>query len=66
MQSSELFGRLYRWKTENPQQRTNALFSRFSEGELQFHVRKEPQNDPKMVEKKNKFWQLIGKLVNFY
>ena len=24
----------------------------FFEGELQFHVRKEPQNDPKIVEKK--------------
>ena len=35
----------------------------FFEGELQFHVRKEPQNDPKIVEKKNKFWQLFDKLV---
>ena len=55
MQSSEFLGRFYRWKTENPQQRTNASSSRFSEGELQFHVRKEPQNDPKMVEKKTSF-----------
>ena len=53
MQSSEFFlRRFHRWKTENPQQRTNALCSRFFEGELQFHVRKEPQNDPKIVEKK--------------
>ena len=58
--------RFHRWKTENPQQRTNALFSMFFEGELQFHVRKEPQNDPEIVGKKNKFWQLFDKLVNFF
>ena len=51
MQISNFFRHFHRWKTGNPQQRTNALFSRFFEGELQFHVRKEPQNDPKIVEK---------------
>ena len=43
--------RFHRWKKKNPQKRTNGLFSRFFAGELQFHVRKEPQNDPKIVEK---------------
>ena len=37
---------------ENTQKRTNVLLSRFSAGELQFHVRKDPENDPKIVEKK--------------
>ena len=46
---------IHRWKKENPQQRTNALFSRLFEGELQFHVKKEPQNDPKMSKKKQVF-----------
>ena len=53
MQSSEIFRGFHRWEKENPQQRTNALFSRFFEVELQFHVRKEPQNGPKKVEKKH-------------
>ena len=64
MQSSEFLRRFHRWKTENPQQRTNALFSRFFEGELQFHVRKDPRNDSKTVEKKQ-VWQLFDKFVNF-
>ena len=55
MQSSEFLRRFHHWKTENPQQRTNALFSRYFECELQFHVRKEPQNDPKKVGKKTSF-----------
>ena len=58
--------RFHRWKTENPQQRPKTLFSRFFEGELQLHVRKESQNDPKIIEKENKFWQLSDKLKNFY
>ena len=53
----------HRWKKKNPQKRTNALFSWFFAGELQFHVRKEPKNDPKIVEM---FWQSFDKLVNFY
>ena len=55
MQSSEFWRRFHRWKTENPQQRTHALFSRCFEGELQFQVRKEPQKDPKLVGKKTRF-----------
>ena len=54
----------HRWKKKNPPKRTNALFSRFFAGEFQFHVRKEPQNDPKKSRKK--FWQLFDKLVIFY
>ena len=41
----------YGWKFENVQQRTNAFSSRLFEGRLQFHVRKEPQSDPELVEK---------------
>ena len=52
MQSSNFFETFSSLETENPQQRTNALFSRFFESELQLHVRKEPQNDPQIVEKK--------------
>ena len=55
MQSSEILTRFHCWKTENPQGRTNVLFSRCFEGELQFHVREEPQSDPKLVEKKTCF-----------
>ena len=55
MQSSEFFETFPSLEEENPQQQTNALFSRFFEGELQFHVRQEPQNDPKIVEKKTSF-----------
>ena len=51
MQSSVFLRNFHRWKKKNPQKRTNALFSRFFAGELQFHVKKEPQNDPKKVEK---------------
>ena len=51
MQSSEFFEKFPSLEEENPPKRTNALFSRFFTGELQFHVRKEPQNDPKIVEK---------------
>ena len=63
MQSSEFLRSFHLWKKKNPQNRTNAFFSRFFAGELQFHVRKKPQNDPKIVEM---FWQLFDKLVNFY
>ena len=52
MQSSELLRRFNCWKKENPQQQTNALLSRFFEGELQFHVKKEPRNDPNLIGKK--------------
>ena len=51
MQSSEFFGKFPSLEEKNPQKRTNALFSRFFASELQFHVRKEPQNYPKIVEK---------------
>ena len=51
MQSSEIFEKFPSLEDRNPQQRTIALFSRFFDCELQFHVRKEPQNDPKIVEK---------------
>ena len=54
MQSSELFEKFPSLE-ERKQQRTIAFFSRCFEGELQFHVRKEPQNDPKTVEKKTSF-----------
>ena len=54
MQSSEFFEKLPSLE-ENPQQRTNAVFSRFFEGDLKFHVKKEPQNGPKIVEKKTSF-----------
>ena len=50
MQSSEIFEK-FPSSEKNPQKETNALVSRFFAGELQFHVRKEPQNDPKIVEK---------------
>ena len=52
----------HRWKNENLQQRTNALSSRLFDGQLQFGVRKEPQNDTEIVKK---IWQLFDKLVNF-
>ena len=55
MQSSEFLEKVPSLEEKNPQQRTNALFSTFFESELQFHVRKEPQNDPKIVEKKRSF-----------
>ena len=48
-------GRFQKWKVENVQQRTNALSSKLFEGELKFHVRKEPQNGPKLVEKKTSY-----------
>ena len=51
MQSSEFFEKFPSLEENNPQKRTNALFSRFFAGKLQFHVRKELQNDPKTVEK---------------
>ena len=51
MQSFEFFEKFQSLEEKNPQQRTNALFSRFFESELHFHVRKEPQNDPKKSKK---------------
>ena len=64
MQNFDFLRNFYCWKNENIHQRTNALSSRLFENQLQFHVRKEPQNDPKIV-KKDTFWQLLDKLVNF-
>ena len=55
MQSSEFFEKFPSLEEKKPPQRTNALCSRFFEGELQFHVKKEPQIDPKKVEKKTSF-----------
>ena len=51
MQSLNFLESFHRSKKKNPQKRTNALFSRFFAGELQCHVRKEPQTDHKIVEK---------------
>ena len=48
---SNFLRRFYRWKNEHVQQRTNALSSRLFEGQLQFHVRKEPQIDTKIAKK---------------
>ena len=42
---------LHNWIIENFQQRTNSLSNRLFEGQLQFHVRKEPQNYNKLVGK---------------
>ena len=53
----------YRWNIANVQQRTAAVFSKFFEDQLQFHFRKQPQNDPEIVLKI--FLQLLGKLVFF-
>ena len=36
---------------ENVLQRTNVLSRRLFEGQLQFHVTKEPENDHQLVEK---------------
>ena len=51
MQGPIFLRSFHRWKKENTQKRTNVLFSTFCAGELQFHVRKDPKNDPKIVEK---------------
>ena len=64
MQSSEFIEKCPSLEEGKPSKRTNALFSRLFAGELQFHVRKEPQNDPQNNRKN--FWQLFDKLVNFY
>ena len=54
-------------KNANVQSRTKASSSRLFECQLQFHVRKVPQNDPKIVEKRNKFkavvWQISELLI---
>ena len=39
------------WMIENVLQRTNVLSRRLFEGQLQFHVTKEPENDHQLVEK---------------
>ena len=65
MQSYEFLRRFHRWKTEILQQRMNALFSRFFEGELQFHVRKEPRNDPKIVEKRKQVLAVVRQISEF-
>ena len=54
MQVLNFLRSFHRWKNENVQQRSNALSSRLFEGQLQFHFRKETQNDtPTIVEKKH-------------
>ena len=65
MQSSEFFKKSpsLEEKTLNSEQMRYSVG--FFEGELQFHVRKEPQNYPKIVKKK-KFQQLFENLVNFH
>ena len=45
----------HRWENEKVQLRTNALFSRLFNGQLQFHVRKDSQKDPKIEEKKTNY-----------
>ena len=52
MQSSEFFEKFPSSEEEKLSKANDALFSRSFAGELQFRVRKEPQNDPKIVEKK--------------
>ena len=53
--------RFHIWKIEKVQQRTKSLSSRLFEGQLQFHVRKEPQTGPKLVGKEEVLavvWQI--------
>ena len=54
MQISEFF-ETFPSLADRKRSTANECVSRFSEGELEFHVKKEPQNDPKIVEKKTSF-----------
>ena len=60
-----IFRTFHRLMNENVQQRTIVLSSRIFEGQFQFHVWKKPQNNHKMVEKKNKLWHLFDNPLNF-
>ena len=57
--------RFHRWKIENVQQQTNALFSRPFENKLLFHVRRESHNDPK-TQKVRSFFDFSTQILKVF